>query len=215
LKISDYQLILVFMIWPTLDEEKKLWERGYKLVCGVDEVGRGCFAGPVVAGAVIFPINCPLIKGVADSKLLKPKQREELTLAIKYLASSWSVGEIGVGDINEVGIGKATQLAFVQAIKNLELPPDFILIDAFLIKEYPEHIQNPLKNGDKMCASISAASIVAKVYRDALMVKLADEYPEYGFANHKGYGTREHQAAIKKHGLTKIHRKSFNLAKFL
>ena len=203
------------MILPTLDFESKLWKQGYSLVCGVDEVGRGCFAGPVVAGAVIFPVNCKLIKGVADSKLLKPKQREDLSKKIQELAVSFAVGEISVEVINEVGIGKATQLAYVEAIKKLLPPPEFILIDAFYIKEYPEQIQNPIKNGDKLCASVSAASIIAKVYRDNLMRRLHEQFPEYNFYKHKGYGTKEHQAAIKKHGLCSLHRRSFNLKKFL
>ncbi len=203
------------MVLPTLEIEQKLWKKGFKFVCGIDEVGRGCFAGPVVAGAVVFPPNCDLLEGVADSKLLKPRQREKLAEKIKELALVWAIGEIGVSDINKCGIGKATQMAFRKAIKNLDKNPDFVLIDAFYIKHLNRKKQNAVKNGDKICASISAASIIAKVYRDKLMKNLHKKYPKYGFARHKGYGTKEHQSALQKYGLTKIHRRSFNLEKFL
>jgi ribonuclease HII len=203
------------MIFPTLEIEQSLWNSGYNFICGLDEVGRGCFAGPVVVGAVIFPKGCELIKGVADSKLLKPSIREKLAEQIKKCAAAWSIGEISVEDINKVGIGKATQMAFLKAIKVLATVPDYVLIDAFFVDNYDRSHQKPVKDGDKICASISAASIIAKVYRDGLMTNLHLKYPEYNFAKHKGYGTREHQAAIKKFGLSRIHRKSFNLEKFL
>jgi len=203
------------MITPTLNIEKSLWNSGYTYVCGLDEVGRGCFAGPVCVGAVIFPKNCELLDGVADSKLLNPKQREKLAEQIKECAISWSVAEISVSTINKIGIGKATQMAFRKAVKLLDKKADFVLIDAFYIKHFNRKNQRPIKNGDKICASISAASIIAKVHRDQLMKKLSKKYPKYGFAKHKGYGTKFHQQAIKKYGLSKIHRTSFNLVKFL
>ncbi len=199
----------------TFNIELSLWKQGYCCVAGLDEVGRGCFAGPVVVGAVIFPPNAILLDGIADSKLLKPRQREILTIAIKKQALSWSVAEISVSFINKIGIGKATQMAFRKAIKNLNKSPDYVLIDAFYVQHLSRKKQKPVKDGDKICASISAASIIAKVYRDELMRKLHYKYPQYGFAKHKGYGTKLHQDAIKKYGLTKIHRKSFNLKKFL
>jgi ribonuclease HII len=203
------------MIFPTLKFENEFWSAGYKLVCGLDEVGRGCFAGPVVVGAVIFPPDVILPQGVADSKLLKPEKRERLSEEIKKVALAWSVGEISVEEINRVGIGKATNSAFIEALKNLGKTIDFCLIDAFFINGLDRKIQRPIKDGDKICASISAASIVAKVYRDGLMVELDKLYPQYGFAKHKGYGTKDHQEALKKHGLCSIHRTSFNLDKFL
>jgi ribonuclease HII len=203
------------MILPTLNIETSLWNSGYSLICGLDEVGRGCFAGPVVVGAVIFPKNCHLLEGVADSKLLKPNIRERLSVEIKKYADSWSIGEISVEDINRVGIGKATQLAFLKAIKLLKSVPDYVLIDAFFVDNYDRAKQRPIKDGDKICASISAASIIAKVYRDKLMQTLHLEYPEYNFAQHKGYGTKQHREAIKKYGLSSLHRTSFNLQKFL
>lgn len=203
------------MILPTLKIETGLWNSGYKLVCGLDEVGRGCFAGPVVVGAVIFPVDIILPEGIRDSKLLTPKKRKELELKIKDQALCWAVGEIGVEVINEKGIGDATQLAFAKAVENLSQKPDFCLIDAFFIKYLKEFEQKAVANGDKICASISAGSIIAKVYRDELMVDLHEKYPQYNFAKHKGYGTKEHRDAIKKHGLCDLHRTSFKLQKFL
>jgi ribonuclease HII len=203
------------VIFPTLNFEQELWSQGFKLVCGIDEVGRGCFAGPVVAGAVVFPKDIILPTGIADSKLLTPQKREILTLEIKKVALFWAVGEISVLHINKLGIGKATQTAFRKAISNLSKTPDFYLIDAFFIKHLDKVKQKPIKFGDKICASISAASIIAKVYRDDLMRKLHKIYPQYNFEQNKGYGTKDHRDAIKKHGLCKIHRTSFNLDKFL
>lgn len=178
-------------------------------------MGRGCFAGPVVVGAVIFPKGVILPDGVADSKLLKPRQREHLAQKIKAAALAWAVAEINVSKINQIGIGKATQMAFRKSIKSLSKTPDFILIDAFYIKHLNRKRQKAVKDGDTICASISAASIIAKVHRDKLMKKLHKKYPCYGFARHKGYGTKAHQEAIKKYGLCRLHRKSFNLEKFL
>jgi ribonuclease HII len=203
------------VILPTLNLENSLWNSGFSYIAGLDEVGRGSFAGPVVVGAVIFPKNCKLLDGVADSKLLKPEKREELDPLIKKLAVSWSIAEVGVETINKLGIGKATQLAFKKAVELLKTPPDFILIDAFLIDGITPSIQRAVMSGDKICASISAASIIAKVYRDDLMRRLSTKYPQYGLDKHKGYGTQFHRDAIKKHGLSEIHRKSFNLEKFL
>lgn len=203
------------MITPTLELEKKLWSSGYSYVCGIDEVGRGSFAGPVAVGAVIFPKNFQMIEGLADSKLLKPRQRERLAKEIKEKALAWAVSEISVTKINQLGIGGAVQMAFRKSIKLLSKSPDFILIDAFYIKHLNRKRQRPVKDGDKICASIAAASIVAKVQRDKFMKHLHKKYPQYGFAKHKGYGTKQHQDAIKKFGLSRIHRKSFNLQKFL
>lgn len=203
------------MVYPTLSYEKKLWKQGHRLICGLDEVGRGCFAGPVVVGAVVLSENALLPEGVADSKLLTPQNREKLAEKIKKSAVAWSVSEISVTHINKVGIGKATQMAFRKAVRNLTTNPDHFLVDAFYIKHLNRKRQTPVVKGDKKCACIAAASIIAKVYRDGLMVSLHSKYPEYGFDRHKGYGTKIHQDAIKKHGLCQLHRKSFNLDKFL
>lgn len=203
------------MITPTIDIEKKLWKSGYHYIAGLDEVGRGSFAGSVVVGAVVFPKDVTLPAGLADSKLLKPRQRELLAVRIKNQAICWSIAEVSVTVINKVGIGKATQIAFRKSIKLLSKPPDFILIDAFYVKHLNRKRQRAVKDGDKICASISAASIVAKVHRDKLMKKLHNKYPQYGFSKNKGYGTKKHQEAINKYGLTRIHRKSFDLSRFI
>jgi ribonuclease HII len=203
------------MIFPTLEIEQGLWAQGHKLICGLDEVGRGCFAGPVVVGVVVFPQDVVVPEGVADSKLLTPKKRQKLAQEIKEVALEWKIAEVSVEVINQVGIGKAAQLAFKQAVESLENGWDYCLIDAFFINGLDRSKQKPIVGGDKICASISAASIIAKVYRDELMVKLHEQYPEYGFDKHKGYGSKQHQEALKKHGLCSIHRTSFNLDKFL
>lgn len=203
------------MIYSTFDFEEKFWAEGANLVCGVDEVGRGCFAGPVVAGAVIFPSNSLPIKGVADSKLLKPAQRKELAQIIKNSCVCFGIGEVSVEIINQVGIGKATQIAFVQAVKALNCLPEKILIDAFYIENLDKTNQLPIQGGDRLSTTIAAASIIAKVYRDELMEELDKKFPGYGFGVHKGYGTKFHRDALKKHGLSPIHRTSFNLQKFL
>ncbi|MDO8429174.1 MAG: ribonuclease HII [Candidatus Daviesbacteria bacterium] len=203
------------MLIPTLDLETQLWEKGYKVVCGVDEVGRGCFAGPVVVGAVIFSPNSRIPDGIADSKKLSIKKRIELTQKIKDSCLAYSTFTIDVPIINEIGIGKATQLAFKSLVDNLKPPPDFVLVDAFTITDFDIVKQAAVQDGDGRCLSIAAASIIAKVYRDKLMEELDLQYPDYQFAKHKGYGTKVHQEAIKKYGLCKLHRTSFNLQKFI
>lgn len=203
------------MTYATVELEKKLWDSGHNLVCGVDEVGRGCFAGPVVVGAVMFPVGFSQFKGIADSKLLNNVKRKKLEVKIKEMSLCWAIDEVSVDIINKVGIGKATQIAFFQVIKKLLHFPQHILIDAFYIDAYNKKMQSPVVGGDKLSVSIAAASIIAKVYRDELMEKLGLEYPGYLFEKHKGYGTLEHRNAIKAHGLSPLHRTSFNLTKFL
>lgn len=203
------------MIFASLEIERTLWNSGYNYIAGLDEVGRGSFAGPVVVGAVVFPKNCQLIKGLADSKLLSGKERERLSLLIKECASFWSIAEVSVSVINKVGIGKATQIAFRKALRLLEVQADFVLIDAFSVEHFNRQKQRPIKKGDQICASISSASIIAKVYRDELMRKLDKKFPLYGLGKHKGYGTKAHRDALKKQGLSKIHRKSFDLQKYI
>lgn len=203
------------MVFADFSVESTLWSQGLQMVCGIDEVGRGCFAGPVVAGAVIFPQGAKLIEGIADSKLLTHKKRVELAKRIKDSASAWAIGEISVPDINKYGIGEATQLAFSKAVANLGKAADFFLIDAFYVKTLDKLKQKPLPGGDRISASIAAASIIAKVYRDELMEKLGLQFPNYAFDKHKGYGTKLHRELIKKFGLSDLHRKSFKLDKFL
>ena len=196
---------------PTLDEERELWQKGFFHICGVDEVGRGSWAGPVVVGAVIFPQEFQVFPGLFDSKQLLPAKREQVAREVKRQALSFATCEIGVPVIDRVGIGEATQIAFRKVIRELSPKPDFILIDSFYIKYLNRSNQKPIKKGDEKSASIAAASVIAKVYRDELMRKLASSYPEYGFEEHKGYGTKKHQKAIRKNGFSDIHRRSFNL----
>lgn len=203
------------MVIPTLDFEEELWNSGYSAVAGLDEVGRGCFAGPVVTGAVIFKKGSEIPEGIRDSKLLTPEKRKKLSKEIKDYCLAWSIGESSVELINESGIVQATQKAFYQSVQDLNITPDFLLMDAFYIDGIEKEKQKPIIHGDALCISIAAASIIAKVYRDELMEKLALQYPEYGLDKHKGYGTKQHRDAIKKHGLTNIHRKSFKLQKFI
>ncbi len=194
--------------------ERRLWAKNITHIAGIDEVGRGSWAGPVVAAAVVFPpFYKPTFK-LFDSKLLYPRQREELTE--KILRDAYvGFGVVGVPTINQIGIGKATQRVFKQAIRALSVGCEYYLIDAFYIRHWRRDNQLPLKGGDKICASIAAASIVAKVYRDNLMRLLAKRYPQYDFDQHKGYGTKMHQARIREYKLSRVHRKSFNLSPFL
>lgn len=200
---------------PSFKYEEEKWGRGVRFLAGVDEVGRGSFAGPVVAAAVIFAPDINLtfndvgLQKVRDSKTVPEKEREELATKIKKHALCYAIAKISVEKIDRYGVGKCAQLAFAKAIKNLKIQPEHILIDAFYIKALDKSIQTPIVKGDTLSFSISAASIIAKVYRDNLMKKLAKKYPEYNLAKHKGYGTKEHRALIKKHGLSQIHRKSF------
>lgn len=203
------------MVYANFSIEQSLWSQGFQLICGIDEVGRGCFAGPLVAGAVVFSSNTPVIGGIADSKQLSPKKRRQLDLEIREKAVGLGIGEVPVEVIDRRGIVQATQYAFYLAVQNLKLACDFFLIDAFPLKFVSASKQKAVVSGDKISASIAAASIIAKVYRDSLMEKLHLDFPEYGFDKHKGYGTSFHREMIKKFGLSKLHRKSFDLAKFL
>ncbi len=203
------------MTYPTFQEEQLLWNQGYQHIAGVDEVGRGCFAGPVVTAAVILPQHFTSPKPINDSKKLSAKARTELAEVIKQQAIAFAIAEISVDIINAVGIGEATQEGFRSAINQLTKQPDYILIDAFYIKKLSKHNQKPIIHGDGISISIAAASIIAKVYRDELMQKLHEKYEAYDFATNKGYGTKKHRGAIGKYGLCNLHRKSFDLSKFV
>lgn len=191
-------------------EEMKRYEReygAYSYICGIDEVGRGPLAGPVVAGAVILPKDCSLLY-LNDSKKLSEKKREALYEKIMETAVAVGIGYNTPARIDEINILQATYEAMREAVGNLSRTPDLLLNDAVTIPEM-EIPQVPIIKGDAKSISIAAASIVAKVTRDRLMVKYDAVYPEYGFASHKGYGTAMHREAIKKYGPTPIHRKSF------
>lgn len=200
---------------PTFQEESLFWSKGLKYVAGVDEVGRGCFAGPVVTAAVILPPTFQSLKPINDSKKLSPKIRKELAEVIKQQAISYAISEVSVDVINQVGIGKAAQQGFRQCVTLLSQKPDQILIDAFYIEGLSKENQKPIVYGDSISISIAAASIIAKVYRDELMEKLHEQFEPYDFKTNKGYGTKNHREAIGKYGLCNLHRKSFDLSKFV
>lgn len=199
----------------TFEYESKLWDNGISFIAGVDEVGRGCFAGPVVAAAVILPQGFNKTDKINDSKKLSPKVRIELDKIIREYAVSYAISEISVNVINSVGIGKAAQMAFVNAVSSLAIKPDHILIDAFMIQALKKSNQTAIIHGDSISISIAAASIIAKVYRDELMFNLHSQFEVYDFLSNKGYGTKKHREALAKYGLCELHRKSFNLEKFL
>ena len=199
------------MTAPTLEIESFLWQKGYRYIVGIDEVGRGSWAGPLVAAGVILPRNFQIPDGLADSKQVKPRTRSRLAKLITEKAIATYFAQISSTQIDKYGITKATADAFRKIARKLIPMPDFCLIDAFHIKYFAQKKQMAITGGDKICASIAAASIIAKVYRDNLMKKISYRYPQYGFAKHKGYGTKSHQQAIKKYGLLSIHRKSYNL----
>jgi ribonuclease HII len=197
---------------PTLDYERRLWARGYRRVAGLDEAGRGAWAGPVVAAAVILPPDHPRLSqallGVRDSKALTAARREALLEVVQEQALDWAVGLVPPDEIDARGIVPATRTAMVLALQSLCPPADHLLIDHLSLSEVslPQH---SLPKGDARVLSIAAASIVAKVTRDRLMVELEAEYPGYGFGQHKGYGTPQHRAALAGLGPTRIHRFSF------
>lgn len=188
--------------------EKQFSEQGYNLICGVDEAGRGPLAGPVFAAAVILPIDCE-IEGLNDSKKLSEKKRELLFDVIKEKAIAYSIASASVDEIEEVNILKATFLAMNRAISGLNIKSDFAIIDG---NRVPDNIAvecATLVKGDSKSMSVAAASVLAKVSRDRLLIEYDEKFPEYNFKKHKGYGTKEHYEAIAKHGICEVHRKSF------
>ena len=187
--------------------ENGLYDQGYQLICGVDEAGRGPLAGPVCAAAVILPKNVD-IPGLNDSKKLSDKRRRELYPVIKETAIAYAVVLVDEKTIDEVNILQATFKAMEQAVSGLTTKPDFILVDGnkLPVVDVPARA---VVHGDSLSASIAAASVLAKVTRDDLMLELAKDYPQYGFEIHKGYGTKAHYAAILEHGPCPIHRTTF------
>ena len=187
--------------------EEKYYEQGIKLVCGVDEAGRGPLAGPVCAAAVILPAHIE-IPGLDDSKKLSDKRRRELFPLIKEQAIAYGIGFADCKEIDEINILQATFLAMERAIGALEIKPEVALIDGNRTKDFGLPVETVV-HGDSLSASIAAASILAKVTRDDVMMLMAEEYPEYGFQIHKGYGTKAHYAALAEFGPCPIHRMTF------
>ena len=185
-------------------------ERGAHVVVGLDEVGRGPLAGPLAVGAVVFPADAPMIEGINDSKQIKPEQREQIAARVKEAAAAWSVQFVSAEDIDAAGMTASLVSAFRRAIDDVEKkggPVDLVLLDG-----NPLHLDRREVNvvkGDARCASIAAASVIAKVERDRFMTSMDELYPAYGFASNKGYASPEHIEAIKRHGLCPLHRATF------
>jgi len=203
---------------PDFYFEKSLRKIGHKFIAGADEVGRGCFAGPVVAGCVVFRQDClpPKDIKIDDSKKLTARQREKAEKWIKQNALVCGIGKVPASTINRIGMGKATKVAFRGAVAEAKrrVPIDFLLIDAFYVpwvKGLRRKNQKAVIDGDQKSFSIAAASIIAKVYRDKLMqqISLNPKYRKYDWGKNKGYGTKSHQKAIIKLGLTRYHRRVF------
>lgn len=203
--------------------ENVSWERSqgypFRLICGVDEVGRGCLAGPVVAGAVVLPQEpdaldpdrYPWLALVTDSKKLTPAKREYLEPRIRGWARACAIGSASVEEIDRINIHHASHLAMVRAVEGLGAQPEHVLVDGSFVPKALEVPASAIVKGDLRCLSIACASIVAKVWRDRHLVELDQEYPGYGFAAHKGYPTPVHLEAIRAFGVLGIHRKSFSL----
>ena len=192
-----------------LQFERALQAKGLQYIAGVDEVGRGPLAGPVVCAAVIMPLDeDKLVVGVDDSKKLSEKKREQLAEEIKARALCYTIVEIDEKTIDEINILEATRLGMKKAIESLEIPPEVVLTDGNMTIDthFP---QRSVVHGDALSYSIGAASIIAKVYRDNMMDEFAKTYPQYGFEKNKGYGTAAHIQGIKEHGLCPIHRRTF------
>lgn len=204
---------------PTLDEEVALRDAGHHLIAGVDEAGRGAMAGPVVAAAVVLPLSAPgvllqTLAGVRDSKLLTPAQRADFFDHIRDTALAVGVGMAWPVVIDSIGVAKAAQVAMMGALSRLGHQPDFLLLDAFELP-HPPAPQRAIIKGDQKSLSIAAASIIAKVTRDRLMIELDEAYPGYGLAGHKGYVTRAHKLAVYQHGPSPIHRRSYAPVRFV
>ena len=199
---------------PNLLHEKKLW-LAYKYIAGLDEAGRGALAGPVSVGAVILPDDNPLLtrtlSGVRDSKQLTPGQRDQLAPRIKEIARAWGIGFASADEIDALGIVPATRLAASRALETMPFLPDFLLTDFRLELPELDVSQTALVKGDQRSLSIASASILAKTARDELMLGLDPQYPQYGFARHKGYGTLIHRRMITKLGFSPVHRKTFQI----
>ncbi len=217
------------MRYPNFNQEKRLQKKGYKRVVGLDEAGMGPLAGPVVAAAVIVKElrikkdpsrslrqkELRILKEVNDSKKLSPKKREEIfKVLIKHPAIEWGIGRVSEKIVDKINIKNAAELAMLRAVQKLKTSPDFLLIDGKYLKN------NKLKNinhkliikADEKVFSCAAASIIAKVKRDRMMIRYHKKYPQYGFAQHKGYPTKYHRKMLKKYGFCKIHRKSFRVS---
>lgn len=197
----------IYNVEEKLKYERELFDKGYKLVCGADEVGRGPLAGPVVCAAVIMPTD-NIIEGIDDSKKLSAKKREDLAKRICENAIAYNICRVEPQIIDEINILQATRLCMKKAVEGLSVAPDFCLTDGNMTLDISIP-QKSIVKGDALSYTIGAASIIAKVHRDNIMKEYAIEYPEYGFESNVGYGSAKHIKAIETYGLTPIHRRSF------
>lgn len=205
----DFELQADPFIWKIgFDFEEQACEEGFRFIAGVDEVGRGCLAGPVVAAACILDLSKPVPAGLNDSKKLTAKQREEIGVELRENALGYAVGTVEAEEIDRINILEATKKAMLLAIASLKPAAEYLLIDALQLKLSPLP-QKALIKGDSISYSIAAASVIAKTYRDELMSAYDADFPQYGFAGHKGYGAAVHLAALKEHGPCPLHRKTF------
>ncbi len=216
-RCSRHERCFALPEFPHLRYERSLWKSGLGCVGGIDEAGRGALAGPVAAAVVILPPDASLsrrvgaaqtLRGVRDSKQMTPLQRKAWAPRIQEIALAWGVGFASAGEIDSLGILPATKLAVTRALDSLSLAPDYLITDYLLLPNCPLP-QTALVKGDRRSLTVAAASVLAKTARDALMREFDGEYPGYGYARHKGYGTPQHQEAIRRMGLCEIHRKSF------
>jgi ribonuclease HII len=200
------------LVYPHCKTELECHASGHLYIAGLDEVGRGCLAGPVVAAAVIFSreqFSAGIPKGINDSKKLSAKQRERLNGLIRECAVAFAIGFAEAQEIDEINIFQASKLAMVRAVQLLNPQPHYLLVDGNFRIDHPLP-QKCIIKGDQISVSIAAASILAKVYRDSLMATLDEKYPGYAFAKHKGYGSVEHRQSLQKNGPSPIHRRSFS-----
>jgi ribonuclease HII len=207
--VSEFQLFAAKAVWNIgFDFEDQARSEGYRFIAGVDEVGRGCLAGPVVAAACILDPERPVPEGLNDSKKLTALQRERIADKLRDTAIAFAIGVVEADEIDRINILEATRKAMSLAIAALPSSADFLLIDALQIRDVRVP-QKAIIKGDAISYSIAAASVIAKTYRDDLMQRLDAEYPQYGFAGHKGYGSASHFEAIRRHGPCPLHRRSF------
>ena len=207
IKFQQARAVEELRIQQMLVEEKKLWQQGFLLLAGIDEAGRGPLAGPVVAAACILPVRFDL-PGLNDSKMVTESKREKLYVQIQAQAIDYALGSAEPAEIDALNILQATKLAMKRAVEGLKVRPHYLMIDALTLPtvKFP---QLPLIGGDRISASIAAASILAKVTRDRLMVELDTLYPDYAFCKNKGYGTSEHMQVLRRLGPCPLHRRSF------
>ncbi len=200
---------------PSLVFEKQLWDLGIGIVAGIDEVGRGAWAGPLSVGVAIVPFD-KRIYGIRDSKMLNESQRQNIFPKVSSWCLDWAVGHVSPKECDDLGISKAQKLATSRALAQLKISPEHVLIDGkWDFVDFGDNKTTKIIKGDAKCLSIAAASILAKVTRDQIMINYHSQFPQYGFASNKGYPSTVHKNALKKWGLLAIHRKSWSFAKDL